>query len=116
MAETDFIGDLSYGNVDRSKANILQSGHVDFTPLTITGKGDNYALSSAIGTDYVVRHITNNSGADGNILVKTANDVTGDFVTYPVLDGFQTPLLPVITHIKETGSISSCILWLDKIA
>ena len=91
------------------------SGPYDMYPIDISGSlVEDISLETVIGSGAVGVIVVNNSGADGNILLKTVQNTYGDYITFPIKSSLTSGLLPRFTHIKKTGSISSAVILYQK--
>lgn len=85
------------------------SGYYDHALITTTELDEDIDLESAIGvTGARVSAII--PTADGNILLKSYNNGSNGYVTYPATSGQEIGQLPDIQYVKKTGSIATFIV------
>lgn len=104
------------GNMDVSQAVRWTAGWYDIAEIDISGSAtEDISMDTLLGSDCVVRDIKSAVTSAGNILVKTANDESGGYVTIPIGARERLGLLPRIKYIKKTGSINTAIVWYQKV-
>lgn len=115
MAKSLKAGEID-GGQPTDQALRQMAGWYDMKVLNVRASSDDdIALATVLGSGVVVREIVDTTGEDGNILVKTVNNESAGYVTYPIKANSSTGLLPAISHIKKPGSVATVICKYQKI-
>ena len=99
---------------DGMSLTAANSGFCDMQAIDIFGSSDeDIDVVTLLGGNVVVRGFKATSA--GNLLLKTVENDSDGYVTYPMQSGEKDILLPPIAFIKKTGSIAGVIAYYQKI-
>ena len=109
-----------FGKVGKMSSSLAMdaanSGFCDMQAIDISASAEeDIDVVAMLGGNVVVRGFKSTHSADGNLLLKTIEDDTGGYVTYPLGAGEKDIMLLPISHIKKTGSIPGVIAFYQKI-
>jgi hypothetical protein len=101
------------GKLTSDDAQRIMSGPYDMKTINISAGADEIDLQTAITAGAIGVGII--AGADGNIIIKTVNDVSGGYVTIPVTSGEKVWPLPDFRYIQKADSIASATILFQLI-
>ncbi len=97
----------------RPLTQLALSGFADFAEIDISDSSsdEDISLEDLFGADKLFRAVKSTDSSDGVLLVRTRNNYSAGYVSYPLAAGEKDVILTPITHIKKTGSISGVIVF-----